>query len=107
MLWLRRWLGRWRRKSRPDESQTVELTLYSRPDCPLCDEMKSEITRAGLDGRFRLVEVDIESDPGLEQAHGRSIPVLVIDGRPAFKGRLTAVELRRKLDRRIRDPRGT
>jgi hypothetical protein len=69
--------------------------------------MKSEIARAGLEDHFRLVEVDIESDPRLQEAHGQSIPVLSIDGRPAFKGRLTAAELRRKLDRRIRDERGS
>lgn len=103
MSWLYQWIRSWSLKSQPDESKTVELTLYSRSDCPLCDVMKSEVTRAGLGPRFRLVVIDIDGDPGLEEAHGRSIPVLAIDGRPAFKGRLTAAELRRKLDRRIGD----
>ncbi len=107
MSWLDQWLRSWSLKSPPGESETVELTLYSRSDCPLCDEMKSEVARAGLSGRFKLVVVDIDSDPRLQEAHGRSIPVLAIDGRPAFKGRLTAAELRRKLDRRIQDSRGT
>lgn len=84
----------------------IELTLFTRSNCPLCDEMKSEIARAGLPERFRLVEVDVDGDPRLAEEYGRSIPVLEVQGRPLFKGRLTAPELRRKLDRRVPDPRG-
>jgi thioredoxin-like negative regulator of GroEL len=67
--------------------------------------MKSEIARAGLGERFRLVEVDVDSDSRLAEEYGLSIPVLTVEGRPLFKGRLTAPELRRKLDRRVPDPR--
>lgn len=84
-----------------ERQEPVELTLYSRPSCHLCDEMKLEIARAGLSQRYKLVEVNIESDPRLEEQYGQSIPVLSIDGRPAFKGRWTGAELRRKLDRRL------
>ena len=35
--------------------------------------------------------------------HGRSIPVLEIAGRVAFKGKLTSAELERKLERRARE----
>jgi len=77
----------------------VELVLYSRPDCPLCDEMKAELGRAKTARPVRLREVNIEQDPGLERRHGLSIPVLEIDGRIAFKGRLTAAEFERKFAR--------
>ena len=88
--WLSHLLGR-----RPE--RRVPLVLYTRADCPLCDAMKAEIARAGIEGLATLDEVDIASDPALEQRYGRSIPVLAIAGRPAFKGRLTAGELRAKL----------
>ena len=82
-----------------DRGDPVELVLYTRKPCPLCDEMKHEIARAALDAPHTLREVDIESDPALIELHGRSIPVLAIDGRIAFKGRLTARDLSRKVDR--------
>lgn len=81
----------------------LRLTLYTRPDCPLCDEMKAELARVRGGPAFVLEELDISRDPELEARHGLSIPVLAIEGRPAFKGRLTAAEFRRKLARRAEE----
>lgn len=83
----------------------IELTLFTRAGCHLCDAMKSEIARADVAHLYTLSEVDIERDPRLLERHARSIPVLEIAGRAAFKGRLTAAEFRRKLERRIEDER--
>jgi hypothetical protein len=65
--------------------------------------MKAELERVRPIARrpFRVREVDIAGDPELEERFGRSIPVLEIAGRPAFKGRLTADELERKLEARL------
>jgi len=81
----------------------VPLVLYSKPDCGLCDEMKAEIARARLPRRVALEEVDITGDAELEAHYGRSIPVLFIGGRLAFKARLTAGEFVRKFDRLAAD----
>ena len=77
----------------------VELVLYTRPGCHLCDEMKAVIASALRDVDHTLAEVDVDGDPELARRHGLSIPVLAIDGRIAFKGRLTAAELLRKVNR--------
>ena len=77
----------------------VELVLYSRLDCPLCDEMKEELGRTKPGRPTRLREVNIDGDPELEARHGLSVPVLEIAGRVAFKGRMTASEFERKFDR--------
>jgi glutaredoxin len=90
-----RFLARWRRPRAP-----LEVVLYTRPACPLCDAMKLELARARVEPPFRLVEIDIESRPELVELHGLSVPVLEIDGRPAFKGRLTTAEFERKYARR-------
>ena len=44
--------------------QLVELTLYSRPGCHLCDEMKAVIAhvRAGRPIPVTLQEVDVSTD---------------------------------------------
>ena len=99
---LRRMISRWRAQA----GQPIPLVLYTRANCPLCDEMKLEIARAGERRALMLEEIDIETDPELEERYGRSIPVLEIAGRVAFKGRLTPSDLERKLERGARELRG-
>lgn len=92
-----RWLGSlFRARAAP-----LEVVLYTRADCPLCVALKAELARARVRPAFRLREVDIARDPELEARHGLSIPVLEIDGRPAFKGRLTAGDFERKYARAL------
>ena len=92
-----------RRKHEPGKHEPVPLTLYTRPGCQLCDEMKAELARAGLEGGYTLREVNIDDDPALTAAHGRSIPVLALGERALFKGRATAAELRTKIERVARE----
>ena len=84
----------------------MPLLLYTRPGCPLCDEMKAELARARVREPFVLVEVNIESDPELLRRHARSIPVLEIAGRVAFKGHLCAADFERKFARLARQRPG-
>lgn len=75
------------------------LTLYSRSDCCLCEEMKAVLTQIQGEIPFALKQVDIAQDPVLESRFGQDIPVLLINGRKAFKYRVTASELRHRLFR--------
>lgn len=96
----------WSRIAGRKSGTPLALTLYTRARCTLCDVMKAEIERAGRKGsgeRWKLSVVDIESDPELLERYGRSIPVLEIEGRAAFKGRLTAEELEVKIARALRE----
>lgn len=83
----------------------VPMVLYTRPGCHLCEEMKREIGRARLGRATELREVDIDGDPALVARFDLSIPVLEIAGRVAFKGRLDAAALARKLERIVREER--
>ncbi len=60
------------------ETNLLTVTLYTRADCELCDEVKKHLS--GLQKKFphRLVEVNIDSDPTLKLAHGLEIPVLEV-----------------------------
>ena len=96
----------WKRK-RAGAQEPLSVVLYTREGCCLCDEMKAAIERARADAAgslarvpFELREVDIDTDPALVERYGLSIPVLEIDGRAAFKGRLSPEDLARKLARR-------
>jgi hypothetical protein len=72
----------------------LRLTLYTKPGCHLCDEMKAVIRRV-IGNDSLLEEVDISTDRALLARHGVEIPVLEIDGRKVAKYRITEAELRR------------
>lgn len=53
----------------------IALTLYSRPDCHLCDVMAGQLEPL-VRGRAELRVVDISSDLELKRRYGFRIPVL-------------------------------
>jgi glutaredoxin len=75
----------------------IALTIYSRPGCHLCDDMKAVVRQVGETISLKLDEVDISTDPALEAQYGVEIPVLLVNGRKAAKYRVTEQELRRIL----------
>lgn len=75
----------------------MRLTLYSRPGCHLCDEMKAVVARVAQTVPLSLDEVDISTDPELEARYGLEIPVLLVEGSKAAKYRITEEALRQVL----------
>jgi len=77
----------------------LALTIYSRPGCHLCDEMKTLVQRVirAHDLPIAIGEVDISTDPELETLYSLEIPVLVLNGRKIAKYRIGEEELRRAL----------
>jgi len=77
----------------------IALTIYSRPGCHLCDEMKAVVHRAvgAIQEPIAIEEIDISTDPGLEARYGLEIPVLLVNGKRAAKYRITESELTRIL----------
>ena len=78
----------------------IALTIYSRPGCHLCDEMKAIVARVARRVPLTLDEVDISADPALEQRYGLEIPVLLVNGKKAAKYRVTEWQLTRMLSAR-------
>lgn len=79
---------------------TAKLTLYSRQDCCLCDDMKAAIRQVAATTPLELEEIDIDADETLRTQYNDQVPVLFIDGRKAFKYRLTPRQLASRLARR-------
>lgn len=52
----------------------MQLKLYQRDECHLCDQALLELARAGV-AEFESVYID--GDPGLEARYGTRVPVLV------------------------------
>jgi glutaredoxin len=75
----------------------VQLLLYTRKDCCLCEEMKQLIDQVSQSYRVIVREVDVDASADLQAKYGGEIPVLFINGRKAFKYRVTARELEKRL----------
>ncbi len=80
----------------------THLTLYSRPGCHLCDDMKEVVHRVSAVIPLSLEEVDISNDAELEQAYGLEIPVLMMDGKKVAKSRIDERALAGMLIRRAK-----
>jgi glutaredoxin len=61
------------------------VTIYSKPDCHLCDEALAVLARVRRDHHFELIEHDITSDDGLLRSYFERIPVVAVDGRELFE----------------------
>jgi hypothetical protein len=86
---------------RPSETEgrAVEVVVYSRPGCHLCEVAIEQLVGLHDEGyRFQLHEVDIESDDLLLRRHLEKIPVVEIDGIVASELILDLTAVRAKLD---------
>ena len=71
----------------------IAVTIYSRPGCHLCEEMKAVVARVGRTVAIAVEEIDISTDAALEARYGSEIPVLLVEGRKAAKYRVTEERL--------------
>src|SRR3989304_2082035 len=56
----------------------LNVTLYTRKDCKLCDEVKADLNQLQSQYPHQLVEVDISSDSALTAKYDIDIPVIEI-----------------------------
>lgn len=69
------------------------VVLYTRDGCHLCDMAAEVLARYGL----AFESVDIDADVQLRSRYDQCVPVVVIDGRERFRGRIDERLLRRLL----------
>jgi glutaredoxin len=70
-----------------------EVVLYTRQGCHLCDVAAELLARH----RLKVQKVDIDQQPELRERYNECVPVVVIDGRERFRGRVDELLLRRIL----------
>ena len=75
----------------------MDLTLYTRAGCHLCEEMKAALAPLLRNFELELRVVDVESDAGLLARFGEEVPVLFLGERKVAKYHLDAAQLRRAL----------
>jgi glutaredoxin len=71
----------------------ADVVLYTRRGCHLCDDALALLRRHGLAPR----EVDIDAAAELRARYDSCVPVVEIDGRERFRGRVDERLLRRLL----------
>lgn len=83
----------------------VDVTLYTRRDCPLCDKAKAAMKASGV--VMRLEEIDIDADPELRRRYTNDVPVAVIGGTEIFRHRIAPEQFARLVAERTSQPPST
>ena len=79
---------------------TPRLTLVTRAECGLCEEMHAEIEQLRRTHPLPEIEVlDVDADPELKRRFDLEVPVLLLDGALVCQQELTAAERLRLLRR--------
>jgi glutaredoxin len=75
-----------------------DVTLYSRPGCHLCAEVKASIAPLLREFGAVLREVNIDEDALLKERYGWDVPVIFIGAHKATKHRVDVAQFRRQLE---------
>jgi glutaredoxin len=76
---------------------SARVTLYGKPGCHLCDEVREVVERVCADLGTSYDEVDITTSQDLMNAFADQIPVTFVDGRQHDFWRVDEARLRRAL----------
>lgn len=73
------------------------ITLYTKPDCPLCEKAETVLLEIQSEIAFRLEKVDITQDEKLFTQYRYEIPVIAINGHEFCRYRVEREALRAAL----------
>lgn len=76
----------------------LDVTLYTRPGCHLCDEAKAQIAPLLAAAGARLREVNVDADPALRVRYDYDVPVIFLGARKVAKHRVDLRQFRRQLE---------
>jgi glutaredoxin len=83
---LLRWLlPRWRRPT------ARRVVMYTRRGCHLCEEAWEYLRQEQRSHGFVLEACDVDEDAELTALYGEQVPVVAIDGKVRFRGRINPV----------------
>jgi glutaredoxin len=76
------------------------VTVYSKPDCHLCEEAMAALRRLQPELGFALEELDITRDEALHRAYFERIPVVSVGGEELCEHFLQETLVRERLESR-------
>ena len=78
------------------------VTLYTRADCPLCDEAHALLDELAERLGFAIEAVDIDADRELGARYNYAVPVVAVGGEEVARAPIRAAALEAKLRERYR-----
>lgn len=79
-------------------AEPLEITIYSRPGCHLCEEAKAAMAPLLKEFGATVREVNIDKDNELAERYSWDIPVIFVGGHKAAKHRVDPHRFRRQLE---------
>jgi glutaredoxin len=76
-----------------ESNESVKVVIYTREGCHLCEEAHEMLCEYGLAPTL----IDVDADPRLREQFDTCVPVVEIDGKIRFRGRVDRMLLRRIL----------
>lgn len=70
-----------------------QVLLFTRRGCHLCEDAEKILLRHGLSPQ----KLDVDASSELRERYDTCVPVVVIDGKERFRGKVNEVLLRRLL----------
>ena len=95
MSW--RWLTFWRGK-REKTLAKWRVVMYTRAGCHLCEDVWTQLETARVRYGFALTMVDVDTDATLAARYGLEVPVVEVNGKVRFRGKVNAILLWRLFD---------
>jgi len=81
----------------------VQLILYTRTGCHLCEDMAQALAELAAGGTFTVSAIAIDDDAELEQAYGARVPVLMLADRVICEYFLNPQALQQALSEHLDD----
>lgn len=76
----------------------VNITIYSKKNCSLCEKAKEKLLEIRKECPFSLTEIDIENDTEVFERYKYLIPVIEVDGKEVFNYEIDETRLKIILD---------
>ncbi len=76
----------------------VEVILYTKPGCCLCETVKAQLSKIRTKHPFELREINILDDSATFAKFQEEIPVVFVHGQKAFQYHLDEKEFLRRLN---------
>jgi len=75
----------------------LRLVVYTRRGCHLCDVVLEQLQKLRQEFDFKVDEIDVDTDAALKESYGEQVPVVMINGKIRFRGRMNEILLKRVL----------
>lgn len=75
----------------------INMVIYSKSGCCLCDKAKAILLRVQIEIPFTLQEIDISQNQALFEKYQYVIPVVAINGQDLFISKISEFRVRKAL----------